>query len=63
MVLVDLTSSVNSCMVFEAVLKVLGNSQIMYKGIQGTVHCGYVCQTAVVTDVDPQVQYQLKIPL
>ncbi|GAV07272.1 hypothetical protein RvY_17131 [Ramazzottius varieornatus] len=54
MVLVDIASSLDSCMVFEAVLKVLGNTQLITKGIQGTVHCGYVCQTALITDVDSQ---------
>ncbi|OQV12999.1 GTP-binding protein 2 [Hypsibius exemplaris] len=54
MVLTDIASPLNSCLVFEAVLRILCDVKVITKGLQGTVHCGYICQTAVVTDVDSQ---------
>ena len=57
MVLVDVASPLNSCFTFEAVLQIFCyDLTVIVKGLQGTVHCGYICQTAVVTDVGSPVR-------
>lgn len=55
MVLADPMSTLVPCRIFEALLRILVHAKRVTKGLQGTVHCGYICQTAVITDVEIQV--------